>query len=169
MSGMNKNVPANLAAAVAALCAGTSVVVTRVAVGEIDPIALAFYRYVVAAACLVLLLPFVRPKVRLPVADIIKIALLGAVFFGFFRLSPCRCMSPSTAGSRQGSILRKSLLLRQGGMSALGQKQTFAAPAHVCFTPESRHVQCNGSCLLWAKSGHRSSPSGRRLICSLGG
>ena len=81
---MNKNVPANLAAAVAALCAGTSVVVTRLAVGEIGPIALAFYRYVVAAVCLVPLLPFVWPKVRLPVADIIKIALLGAVFFGFF-------------------------------------------------------------------------------------
>jgi drug/metabolite transporter (DMT)-like permease len=80
---MNKNVPANLAAAVAALCAGTSVVVTRLAVGEIDPIALAFYRYVVAAVCLVPLLPFVWPKVRLLVADIIKIALLGAVF-GFF-------------------------------------------------------------------------------------
>jgi hypothetical protein len=46
---MNKNVPANLAAAVAALCAGTTVVVTRAAVGEIDPIALAFCRYVVAA------------------------------------------------------------------------------------------------------------------------
>src|SRR5262249_59532604 len=84
MSGMNKNAPANLAAAVAALCAGTSVVVTRLAVGEIGPIVLAFYRYVVAAACLVPLLPFVWPKVRLPVADIIKVALLGAVFFGFF-------------------------------------------------------------------------------------
>ena len=81
---MNKNVPASLAAAVAALCAGTSVVVTRLAVGEIDPIALAFYRYVVAAVCLVPLLPFVWPKVRLPIADIIKIALLGASFFGFF-------------------------------------------------------------------------------------
>ena len=81
---MNKNVPASLAAAVAALCAGTSVVVTRLAVGEIDPIALAFYRYVVAAVCLVPLLPFVWPKVRLPIADIIKIALLGAAFFGFF-------------------------------------------------------------------------------------
>src|SRR5262245_8612369 len=78
MSGMNKNVLANLAAAVAALCAGTSVVVTRVAVGEIDPIMLAFYRYVVDAVCLVPLLPFVWPKVRLPVVDIIKIALLGA-------------------------------------------------------------------------------------------
>jgi drug/metabolite transporter (DMT)-like permease len=81
---MNKNVPANLAAVVAALCAGTSVVVTRLAVGEIDPITLAFYRYVVAAVCLVPLLPFVWPKARLLVADIIKIALLGVVFFGFF-------------------------------------------------------------------------------------
>ena len=81
---MNKNVLANLAAAVAALCAGTSVVVTRLAVGEIDPIALAFYRYVVAAVCLVPLLPFVWPKVDLLFADIIKIALLGVVFFGFF-------------------------------------------------------------------------------------
>jgi polar amino acid transport system substrate-binding protein len=26
---------------------------------------------------------------------------------------------------------------------------------HVRFTPESGHVRCNGSCLLWAKSGHR--------------
>jgi len=81
---MNKNVLANLAAAVSALCAGTSVVVTRLAVGEIDPIMLAFCRYVVAAVCLVPLLPFVWPKVHLPVADIIKIALLGTVFFGFF-------------------------------------------------------------------------------------
>jgi len=24
---------------------------------------------------------------------------------------------------------------------------------HVCFTPESGHVRCNGSCRLWAKSG----------------
>lgn len=25
---------------------------------------------------------------------------------------------------------------------------------HVCFTPESGHVQCNSLCLLWANSGH---------------
>src|SRR5262245_24066640 len=28
------------------------------------------------------------------------------------------------------------------------------AIGHVCFTPESGHVQCTGSCLLRAKSGH---------------
>jgi hypothetical protein len=59
-------------------------------------------------------------------------------------------------------------------MSALGHKRTFApqkamsalAPiatakadsrkSHVCFTPESGHVQRNEQCLLWANSGHRS-------------
>jgi hypothetical protein len=46
-------------------------------------------------------------------------------------------------------------------MSALGQKQTYAvqngmsaAQGHVCFTPESGHVQCTSLCPLWAKSGH---------------
>src|SRR5215475_9662924 len=33
------------------------------------------------------------------------------------------------------------------------RKQT-SANGHVCFTPESGHVQCTSSCLLWAKSGH---------------
>jgi hypothetical protein len=32
-----------------------------------------------------------------------------------------------------------------------------AAKCHVRFTPESGHVQCNGPCLLWAKSGHSSA------------
>jgi drug/metabolite transporter (DMT)-like permease len=75
---------ANLAAAAAALCAGTSVVATRFAVGEIDPVSLAFYRYLIAAICLVPFLPFVWPKARVPFADVVKIALLGVVFFGFF-------------------------------------------------------------------------------------
>jgi len=57
-------------------------------------------------------------------------------------------------------------------MSALGQKQTCTAhklmsalapiataiadsvKGHVCFTPESGHVQCTRPCLLWARSGH---------------
>src|SRR5665213_3726067 len=81
---MNKNHLANVAAAAAALCAGASVVVTRFAVVEIDPVSLAFYRYLIAAICLVPFLPFVWPKTRVPFVDVVKIALLGAVFFGFF-------------------------------------------------------------------------------------
>src|SRR5262245_20662586 len=30
-----------------------------------------------------------------------------------------------------------------------------SARGHVCFTPESGYVQCNGPCLLWANRGHR--------------
>jgi len=35
-----------------------------------------------------------------------------------------------------------------------------AANGHVCFTPESGHVQCKPSCLLWANSGHRIKQPG---------
>src|SRR5262249_34071458 len=45
------------------------------------------------------------------------------------------------------------------------------APAHVRFTPESRHMQCTSACPLWAKSGHgfishRRSPKRPRRSCS---
>ena len=46
----------------------------------------------------------------------------------------------------------------QRRMSALPRIATAKADSrngHVRFTPKSRHAQCNGSCLLWAKSGHR--------------
>ena len=58
--------------------------VTRFAVGEIDLVTLAFYRYAIAMICLLPVLPFVWPKARVPAADVITIALLGAVFFGSF-------------------------------------------------------------------------------------
>src|SRR5262252_9865763 len=48
----------------------------------------------------------------------------------------------------------------QEGMSAYPQKRQRkrnSANGHVCFTPESGHVRCNSSCLLWAKSGHRTA------------
>jgi drug/metabolite transporter (DMT)-like permease len=68
----------------AALCAGTSVAVTRFVVGEIDPVTVAFYRYAIAMICLLPALPFVWSKARVPTADVVTIALLGALFFGFF-------------------------------------------------------------------------------------
>lgn len=81
---MNRSVLANLAAATAALSAGASVVATRLIIGETDPVTLSFYRYLIAAICLVPILPFVWPRSRIPVPDILKIAVLGALFFGFF-------------------------------------------------------------------------------------
>jgi hypothetical protein len=34
----------------------------------------------------------------------------------------------------------------------------------VRFTPDSRHVQCKGPCLLWANSGHRRGDFAKILI-----
>ncbi len=81
---MNKLVLANIAAAAAALSAGAAVVATRLVVGETDPVTLAFYRYIVAVVCLLPILPFVWPKNPIPSGDVLKIAILGALFFGIF-------------------------------------------------------------------------------------
>ena len=81
---MNTTLLANLAAAVGALCAGASVVATRIAVGETDPFTLAFYRYVVGSLCFAPFFALLWPRVRIPLADWIKIGLFGVLFFGFF-------------------------------------------------------------------------------------
>jgi len=60
---------------------------------------------------------------------------------------------------------QKPTCAAQKGMSALHPKATVKADirnGHVCFTPESRHVRCKSSCLLWATSGH--SPSFDHLV-----
>lgn len=81
---MNKYLLANLAAAAAALSAGASVVATRIAVGEIDPVTLSLLRYVIAGGCLAPVLFIARPKQRLPPLEVAKIAALGTLFFAFF-------------------------------------------------------------------------------------
>ncbi len=81
---MSKLALANLAAAAAATSVGASVVATRLVVGEIDPVTLAFHRYVIAVICLAPMLPFIWPKRWIGWAEIGKIAALGALFFGLF-------------------------------------------------------------------------------------
>ena len=81
---MNRSFLANLAAATAALSAGASVVATRLVIEETEPVTLAFYRYVIAVACMVPILPFLWPRDGIPVREMAKIAVLGALFFGFF-------------------------------------------------------------------------------------
>lgn len=75
---------ANIAAAVAALCAGGSIVATRIVVVETDPYSLAFYRYIIGVLCFVPFLPLLWPRQRVPAVGWAKIAVLGAIFFGFF-------------------------------------------------------------------------------------
>ncbi len=75
---------AHLAAGISALSAGTAVVATRFVVGETDPAALAFYRYIVSIICFAPLLRFIWPAHHLTLSDYRTIAVLGVIFFGLF-------------------------------------------------------------------------------------
>ena len=81
---VNTTVLANLAAALGSLCAGASVVATRVAVAETDPFTLSFYRYIIATLCFLPVLPLLWPRLRIAPSEWVKIALFGVLFFGFF-------------------------------------------------------------------------------------
>jgi len=81
---VNRTLLAHAAAATAALSAGASVVATRLAVGEVDPASLAFFRYLIGIAGFLAILPLIRPKQPVPASDIAAIALLGVLFFGLF-------------------------------------------------------------------------------------
>lgn len=80
----NKTILAHAAAAIAALSAGTAVVATRFVVSEIDPISLAFFRYLIGSLCFLPLLPFIQPARRLSVWDVATIFGLGTLFFCLF-------------------------------------------------------------------------------------
>jgi drug/metabolite transporter (DMT)-like permease len=81
---MNRIALAHAAAAAAALSAGTAVVATRFVIGETDPLALVFYRYVVSIVCFAPVMPMLWPKERLSASEYGKIAAFGILFFVFF-------------------------------------------------------------------------------------
>ncbi len=70
-----------LAAASVGVQVGAATVASRFAIGETDPITLAFLRYVIGAASLA---PFVLaiPRVAIPFRDLVPIAALGTIQFG---------------------------------------------------------------------------------------
>lgn len=72
-----------LAAAIASMCFGASVVATRFVVKQTQPVSLAFMRYLIASLCL---LPVLWQLRRTPPTrrDLFSIAALGVVFFGVF-------------------------------------------------------------------------------------
>jgi drug/metabolite transporter (DMT)-like permease len=74
---------AGIAATVACICFGASVVATRYVVPQTTPVVLAFLRYVIATVCMFALL---RRSAFMPMAarDRGQVALLGVLFFGVF-------------------------------------------------------------------------------------
>ena len=79
----NETLRTSLAAAVASMCFGTSVVATRYAVVQTQPVSLAFYRYAIGTVCLLPVLWRVS-RSHIPARDLLAIAVLGVVFFGIF-------------------------------------------------------------------------------------
>lgn len=71
------------AAAGASICFGASVVSTRYVVPQTTAVVLAFLRYLLASACLVLVLRR-RAFPAMPSRDRLQVALLGVLFFGVF-------------------------------------------------------------------------------------
>ena len=72
-----------LAATIASICFGASVVATRFVVGQTDPVTLAFLRYGLATLCLAPVL-YAAWSAHMPRRDLLAIGGLGVLFFGFF-------------------------------------------------------------------------------------
>ena len=81
---MNNVFLANCAAAVASLSAGASIVATRFVVGDLEPVSLAFYRYLVASICLIPILFWGFARFKIKKHDIIPIIFLGSLLYAIF-------------------------------------------------------------------------------------
>lgn len=95
---MNEVRIASAAAAGSAMIAGASIVATRFVIGQTDPLSLAFYRFALASFCfLPLIVVALREKAVSP-RDLVAIAALGTLFFGFFPWAFSASLNYTTAG-----------------------------------------------------------------------
>lgn len=82
---IDRNFIGNSAAFIAAILFGASVVATRVAVGSIPPLSLAFLRFGQGGLILLFSLLILRPGLlRIKLSDLPYLALLGAILFAIF-------------------------------------------------------------------------------------
>lgn len=71
-----------LAAAATGIQVGSAIVATRYVIDEIDPVPLAFLRYVIGAACLAPFVVRAGDWSRMPMRDLVPVALCGVAQFG---------------------------------------------------------------------------------------
>ena len=146
---MQGSLGAEFAAAIASICFGASVVATRYAVSQIEPVSLAFLRYVIAVACLS---PMARGFVRrsMPRRDMLAIGALGALFFGVFPWSFSAALTyiPSSRVAIELATMPLLTLLvsRMRGYdqlaprTLLGQLLAFVGVAFALRSPASSHA-----------------------------
>ena len=134
MSSAKVDLGANAAALVAALLYGASVVAVRVAVEDITPLALALLRFGQGALVLVTALLILAPHLlRIKLADLPFLALLGLIFFALFPLSFNAALQFTEAS--RGSVLLATMPVWSVLLSP------FFAPEHL------RRVQLMGVAL----------------------
>jgi len=91
-----------LASAIASIITGTALVATRFVVAQADGLTIATLRYLVAAACLLLLVPAFH-RITVAGRDIFPIAGLGLLYFGLFPWCISSAMQFTTASG--GAII----------------------------------------------------------------
>lgn len=85
---MDRNLTGNAAAFTAAVLFGASVAATRVAVGIIPPLSLAFLRFIQGGLILLIFMLILRPGLlRIKLSDLPYLVLLGAVLFAIFPIT----------------------------------------------------------------------------------
>jgi len=94
-----------VAAAAASLITGTALVATRYVVPHTDGLTVATLRYLIAAACLVPLVPIFF-RFNIPLRDLIPIAVLGVLYFCIFPWCISAAMQYTTASG--GAIILAS-------------------------------------------------------------
>jgi drug/metabolite transporter (DMT)-like permease len=94
-----------LSSAIASTLTGTALVVTRYVVPQADGLTVATLRYVLAAGCLLFLVPVCRPLI-VDRRDLLPIIALGVLYFGLFPWCISAAMQYTTAS--EGAIVLAS-------------------------------------------------------------
>ena len=79
----------------------------------------------------------------------------AVAFWSFTRLCKASKSGTPSRSSQTTSASRIAAPLILVAVSTIRGKRLTPANGHVCFTPQSGHVQCTSACRLWAKSGHQ--------------
>jgi drug/metabolite transporter (DMT)-like permease len=95
-----------LSSAVASALTGTALVVTRYVVPQADGLTIATFRYILAAGCLLFLVPICRRPI-VARRDLLPIIALGVLYFGLFPWCISAAMQYTTAS--EGAIILASV------------------------------------------------------------
>ena len=123
---MNKVILANIAAAISSISAGISIVATRLIIYETNPISLAFFRYFIAATCLLPILYLGLRKKKISPNHILPIIILGALLYSLFPWGFSASLKYTTAA--YGAIALATMPIFTLIIACIFQKEVLTKP-----------------------------------------